>query len=112
MATPGDLYMSAIGQTFTGQVVQEHTINQKTWTVIEVTGGESFKQILNQIYMTWEGQIWKGFTGPPQYANYWLWVELQPVEVAREFVVTGYTGPFQVDLPVYMGHAGYCFNVA
>ena len=113
MANPGALYDSAVGETFFGEVVRPHTINAKTWTVIEIAGGaESFESILSQIYETWEGKIWKGFTGPPDYGNYRIWVELKEEEgVAREFRVSGRKGPFHVALPSYTGHKGYCFIV-
>ena len=106
------LYQSAKGLTFTGEVVRHQQMREKEWTVIEITNDdEAFKEILGEIYrMVGEGQIWRGFTGPPDYHNYWLWVDLNlPVGVAGRFTVTGYNGPFRLSEGEYQAQKGYCF---
>ena len=115
MPTLGELYESAAGKTFNGEVVDHHNIrNGKVWTVIEITGGSSsLKPILDKIHEKAEGKVWKGFTGPPDGYNYYrVWVDLKEEEgVTGEFRVIGYKGPFRVDDPSYSCHQGYCFVV-
>ena len=114
MASLGDRYQSAVGQTFFGKVVRQHTINEKEWTVIEIIGAaDGLEHILSDIYReVGEDQVWRGFTGPPSYNSYRLWVDLSiDVGVTREFTVTGYEGPFYVSSGDYQGHKGYCFTV-
>ena len=110
-----DLYQSAEGQTFNGKVVCYQQMQEKEWTVIEITGeGAGLEQILNAIYeAVGEGQVWRGFTGPPQYTNYWLWVDLKNAHVGttRQFCVTRYEGPFPLPGGDYECQEGYCFVV-
>ena len=106
------LYGSANGKTFSGEVVNHQTMYDKEWTVIEIDGGGSFKQILERIHHKGEGKVWKGFTGPPDYDSYRIWVELDADEgEARDFRVVGYNGPFHVKDRNYSQHEGYCFKV-
>ena len=108
-----ELYKSAKGKTFYGEVVEPHQIHKKEWTVIEITGGASnLKKILKNIHPLADGKVWKGFTGPPDYDNYRLWVELDIGEgVSKNFTVTGYKGPFRVADAKYSHRKGYCFVV-
>ena len=114
MANVGELYQSAVGKTFHGKVVDHHNIrNGKVWTVIEITSvGSSLERILEKIYDKGEGKVWKGFTGPPDFDNYRLWVEVKAEEgTTKKFTVTKYKGPFRVDDLSYSRREGYCFIV-
>ena len=109
-----DLYESAMGETFNGEVVNKQQMHEKEWTVIEITGyAAGLKGILAEIYeAVGEGQVWRGFTGPPDYPNYRLWVDYSADVVDNgNFRVTGYEGPFHVDSGMYQGHEGYCFTI-
>ena len=109
-----DLYESAKEYPFTGKVVKKQRMRVKEWTVIEITSGAApLKQVLAEIYeAVGEGVVWRGFTGPPQYDNYQLWVDY-PANVGEtgHFTVTGYEGPFSVDSGMYQGQQGYCFII-
>ena len=114
MSSLGELYESAAGKTFYGEVVDHHNIRGgKVWTVIEISGGSSsLERILEKIHQKAEGKVWKGFTGPPDnYNDYRVWVELKEKGVSGKFKVVGYKGPFHVDDPSYSRHEGYCFVV-
>lgn len=114
MANLGELYQSATGMTFDGEVVNHHNIRKtKVWTVIELTGGaQRLEKLLGKISQTAGERVWKGFTGPPDYDRYRIWVELKAdVGVCGSFTVTGYKGPFRVDDPRYPQHNGYSFIV-
>lgn len=109
-----DLYESAKECPFTGKVVDKQQMNVKEWTVIEITSGAApLKRVLAEIYeAVGEGVVWRGFTGPPEYTNYRLWVDY-PANVGDtgDFTVTGYEGPFKVDSGMYQGQQGYCFTI-
>ena len=114
MANLGELYQAATSMKFYGEVVDHHNIhNTKVWTVIEITGGAYYlEQLLGKIYQRAGERVWKGFTGPPDYPNYRIWVELgADVGECGNFTVIGYSGPFHVDDPSYPQHEGYCFIV-
>jgi hypothetical protein len=110
-----DLYQSAVGLTFNGEVVSKQQMRVKEWTVIEITGGAAaFEQILAEIYeAVGEGVVWRGFTGPPQYYNYRLWVDYPAiVGDTGSFTVTDYEGPFSMeDSGTYQGQQGYYFII-
>ena len=114
MASLDQLYRSAIGKTFHGEVVDLHNIRgDKVWTVIEITQASSgLEPILTQIRASSEGKIWKGFTGPPEFPHYRLWVEpLVNIGTTGTFKVIDYKGPFYVADRNYTQHEGYCFIV-
>lgn len=115
MPNLGELYDSAKGKTFYGEVVDRHNIRGgKTWTVIEINdGSSSLERIFEKIHQKAEGKVWKGFTGPPDgFYDYRVWVELKEEEgITRKFKVIGYKGPFHVDDTSYSCHEGYCFVV-
>lgn len=108
------LYESTEGMSFTGEVVDKQQIVVKEWTVIEITdGGAALRGILADIYeAVGEGQVWRGFTGPPDYTNYRLWVDLDAnVGDTGHYTVIGYEGPFRLEGGAYSGQQGYCFQV-
>jgi hypothetical protein len=110
-----ELYKSAVDYPFAGEVVNKQQMRVKEWTVIEITSGAApLKKILAEIYeAVGEGVVWRGFTGPPQYHNYRLWVDY-PANVGYigNFTVTGYKGPFSTeDSGKYQGQQGYCFTI-
>ena len=114
MASLDQLYRSAIGKTFQGVVVDLHNIRgNKVWTVIQITwASPDLELILTLIRASSEGMIWKGFTGPPEFPYYRLWVEpFVNIGTTGIFTVIDYVGPFFVEDFNYTQHQGYCFIV-
>ena len=110
------LYGSAAGVSFKGTVVDKQTMHQKQWTVIEITEGVFFEQILKNIHSVGDDKVWKGITGPPDspvYTNYRIWVELEaPLFYTANFKVDkGNTFPFKSPNDMYPQNIGYCFDV-
>ena len=114
MADPKELYESAIGLSFSGEVVEPHRIHEKTWTVIKITGGATkLESILSKIEHKWEGKIWKGFIYHDRDETYRLYTDLREEEgFDKRFTVIGCKGPFKVhDKAKYLHQQGYYFKV-
>ena len=107
------LYGSAEGIMFRGEVLEPQTMYKKEWTVIEMRDEIKFEIILDEIHRKGDGKVWKGFTGPPEYENYRIWVQLPAREGdTGNFTVTGYK-QFQFKTPSseYTKGKGYYFQV-
>ena len=91
-----------------------HTIHEKTWTVIKITGrATELERILSKIERKWEGKIWKGFIYRDSDDTYRLYTDLSEERgVSGRFTVTGWKGPFRVhDDLEYSRQEGYYFKV-
>ena len=105
------LYGSAVEVSFLGEVVGKQTMDKKEWTVIEIDG-VFFEQKLKNIYSVGDGKVWKGFTGPPTYTNYRIWVpEPNSVYTGNFKVVNWKRFDFTTPSRTYSLSVGYYFHV-
>ena len=70
--------------TYEGDRIMPQTENSRDVLSIEKEDpfAETLREISDAVLEAYGKKIWKGITGPPDFADYWLWVE--PVDELTE----------------------------